>query len=576
VLSAVPAFGGIDVSWTYPTTNPYAVAYVLLYRGVTPDFTLALPLGEKGGNSFYDKLDTGTTYYYWIQIVSVNGTVGDPIGPASATARPLIADLIQQLTGQIDAGTLAQSLKAEIDRITLNRQDLMAEIQNRLAGDDGLSVTLSEIQGNVDGALAAIQTEQGARVDGDNAMAAQIDMVAAANRDNAALIETERLARVTADDALGQRVDSVFAATNENAAAIQTETTARTDADSALAHQITTVQSEANDNLVSVQQTLQTNINTVDNKTVQLGALYTIKLNVNGLIGGFGTYNDGTTVQAGFDVDSFWVGRTGANMRKPFIIVGGETFIDQAVINSLTFSKLRDEAGSFIVENGQVKAQYIDTKGLEIKDIYGNVVFSAGTGLDWNRVINKPVFGSLAERNSVDIGTHVWLPGFGYMGTADFVNKLSKINAGTISSFMEAAAIGSAYIGNAAVGTLTIAGNAVTIPVPVSASAQITGTGSPQTVMTASIYMPTDGALLVSFSGLQGFASGAAQWGITIFIDGAVAFGTNLMGANLQPLMGATVSKAVAAGSHTVDVQWEGAATMGLYARTLTLQGAMR
>ena len=34
VLTATPAFGGIDVSWSYPGTNPQAVAHTVLYRGV--------------------------------------------------------------------------------------------------------------------------------------------------------------------------------------------------------------------------------------------------------------------------------------------------------------------------------------------------------------------------------------------------------------------------------------------------------------------------------------------------------------------------------------------------------------
>jgi hypothetical protein len=109
--------------------------------------------------------------------------------------------------------------------------------------------------------------------------------------------------------------------------------------------------------------------------------LYTAKLSVNGLIGGFGVYNDGTTVQAGFDVDEFWVGKTQANKRKPFIISGGVTYIDEAAIEKLTFTKLRDASGSFIVENGKVKADYLTvTNSITVPSVGGNIEIGNDVG----------------------------------------------------------------------------------------------------------------------------------------------------------------------------------------------------
>ena len=170
---------------------------------------------------------------------------------------------------------------------------------------------------------------------------------AATDAANAAVV-----AKAVADDALAKSI--------VNAAAVATETTARIDGDSALAGQITTAQSTLNGNIAAAQTTLQTNINTVNGKVTQIGALYTAKLSVNGLVGGFGVYNDGTTVAAGFDVDTFWVGRTSADMIKPFIISGGVTYITNAAIQSITFDKLRAADNSLIFENGKLKVMYLD------------------------------------------------------------------------------------------------------------------------------------------------------------------------------------------------------------------------
>ena len=78
----------------------------------------------------------------------------------------------------------------------------------------------------------------------------------------------------------------------------------------------------------------------------EIGALWTARLSVNGLVGGFGVYNNGEFVEAGFDVDRFWVGRTQANKRKPFIIENGITYIDSAVIREASIDTLRLAGGS--------------------------------------------------------------------------------------------------------------------------------------------------------------------------------------------------------------------------------------
>ena len=99
VLRATPAFGGIDVSWTMPATNPFAVAHTVIRRGRTNNFNAAVFLASVGGDFFYDKSDTAqpVEHFYWIQFVSVNGTYGDWIGPASAVAKPLIEQVIEDL-----------------------------------------------------------------------------------------------------------------------------------------------------------------------------------------------------------------------------------------------------------------------------------------------------------------------------------------------------------------------------------------------------------------------------------------------------------------------------------------------
>lgn len=335
LLHAVPAFGGIDVTWTWPDTFPEAVAYTTIYRGTTPDFNASTVLvAAAAGNFYYDRIERNvvTLFYYWIIVRSIYGTPSRLIGPAWANAKPRIEEMIEDLTGQIDNGVLAPALKAEIARIELNHLNITQEQLDRQGEDD--------------------------------ALAAQITVVGAHSDGTRALLQEEVLARTTANEAFVSTVNTLWAEVNGNIAAIQVQTTALVNDVQALAQQVTTLETEVNENIAQVLQTMETKIDVVDGKVVAIGALWTAQVNVNGLIGGFGVYNNGQIVEAGFDVDRFWIGRTGTNKRKPFIVEGDVVYIDDAAINKLTFSKLRDESGSFIVANGKVKAQYIEVDTL--------------------------------------------------------------------------------------------------------------------------------------------------------------------------------------------------------------------
>lgn len=405
VLTATPAFGGIDINYTLPTTNPFAVAYAILYRGIIADFAGAIVLRDGiNGGFYFDPVQPPTEYFYWIQFVSINGTHGDVIGPVSAIAKPKIDEMIELLTGKIDAGVLAQSLKTDIAQIAAIDGKVYQEIQDRLASSAAYSAALAQVDGNVNAALSFVEQEITQRQDADSALASAFDLLYAQAGGSLAALEEERTVRASADSALAQDITTLFVKAGQATAAIQSEQTARVNADSALAGQITTAQSILNGNIASVQTTLQTNINTLNGTVLSIGALYTAKVTVNGLIGGFGVYNNGVNVEAGFDVNTFWVGTTGANKRKPFIISGGQTFIDEAVINQLTFDKLRAADGSLIVANGKVQAQYLAVDVLTAAHI--NV---ASGGANTNRVyMNDGLIQVYDSSNRLRVRIGVW------------------------------------------------------------------------------------------------------------------------------------------------------------------------
>lgn len=297
ILSAVAAFGGIDVTWNFPATNPFAVAYTKLYRGTTAVFASAVWYRDVAGTFYYDKIDTATRYYYWIEFVSVHGTVGATIGPATAIAKPTIEGMLELLTGQIDDGLLAISLKNQLDQISILNTNLLNEITDRETGETTLAAAIADAQAGI----AEAHT----------------------------FIIAETNSRVSANDAIVEQINGVAAALGDDIAAVVVTLTA-----------------------------------SIDDLTGEVSAMYMAQVTVNGLVGGFGIINDGATVEAGFDCDTFWVGRTSADKIKPFIVSGGTTYITDAAILELTFTKLRDESGSFIVEDGVVKAEYLQVDEL--------------------------------------------------------------------------------------------------------------------------------------------------------------------------------------------------------------------
>lgn len=398
-ITASPAFGGIDVSWTYPGLNPEAVAHVILYRGVHDKFENAARLTIVNGTFFYDKSagDHDIQYFYWVQVVSVNGTYGDVVGPATAVARPTLAEMLVLLAGQIDSGMLSQTLKQEIDKITLNKLGIDQALLDQAAVDQALAAAFNQVEASTESTRAMVQQEM--------------------------------VARAKADSAVISQVNTIYADMDGRMSAVQHTQTAMVSALKAVADDVTTVNSTLNGDSASGEVGLSTVVEQLGDKVVDIGALYTVKVQVdkNGqsLVGGFGIYNDGKTVQAGFDVDMFWVGKTGTNGRKPFIIKGKEIFMDEAAIYSLTFTKLRSEDGSVIIKDGKLSANFLDMDLAQVRGALQSSNFvknSKGFRLD--------VATGTFENNGLGIGGRM-------QQTADFIkiwdsNNVKRVQLGNL------------------------------------------------------------------------------------------------------------------------------------------------
>lgn len=589
-LTATAQYGGIQLRWNLPLVNGFALAYVRLFRSFDINFSNAVELPPQAGTAYFDQTQPGEplrTKYYWVRQMSINGTEGELVGPAFATALPFIQQMLELLTDQIDNGKLAPLLRTEIEKIPLLVLDLAGETQARLDDNAALQLVLDTVQTDLGLAQTLIASETTNRTTAVSAVVGELNVLGAGVAGNAAAIVAEQTARVTALEALASDVTTLYAESASNSAAIIAEQTTRVNeiealatsieelvaagggetsagllaeattraaADSALASDITalqartttaeadivsansarvtgdeanassittlqsltntkgkvifgssapsvgdqlpqnlwidttggsntpkrwdgtawlvmtdktasdalagvastsavlssnyytrsqvdsavagaqtTAQTYADGRVASAQTTLQTNINTANGKITDIGARYTAVVDVDGLVGGFGVYNNGQFVEAGFNVDTFWVGRT-ANKVKPFVLTGGVVYINEAAI-------------------GQLSANAVDTRGLTVRDLSGNIILGAGTPLQMNYVpggalnsnislspdgtLNGGGGGQVTRQPVLDLGGGTTV--FGQRGRND---APSEYSVGRTLQFKESSALG--------------------------------------------------------------------------------------------------------------------------------------
>jgi len=333
-LAGSGALANIILTWDAPVYRGHAYTEVWAAEepegGGVPDLGEALLVGMAPGSIFSHSLGSGATRWYWIKFVNLDGQAGsfNAVEGYEASTGQDPEYLLELLTGEITESQLFSSLGDRIDLIDADasvagsvaarvaaeaqartsailaesqaRTDaLIAEAQargtaiseeatTRANADNALAQSITTLSATVANNTAAIQTEATTRADADSAEAQARAALATTVANNTAAIQTESTARTNADSALAQDISTLTSTVNTNntnlAAAIQTESTARTNADTALSQSITTLQSTVNDNTTAIQTEATTRA-TADGA---LQAQYTVKVETNGYVSGFG------------------------------------------------------------------------------------------------------------------------------------------------------------------------------------------------------------------------------------------------------------------------------------------------
>jgi hypothetical protein len=335
ILTAIAGFKGIALHWSYPGLLPHAVAHTRIYRSLVNDWTQSYQLTTAAGSYHFDNqgIEVGVKYYYWIKMVSVNGTVGDLIGPASAIGADSIEAIIEELEGRINESVLSQELRTRIDLITDISSAISDEEQTRILGEAIFTELMNQYKDQIEGQGTLILQEINERQTANSSMVQQANLIRAETEGNFAAILTNAKVSSDADSALAARVDFMIARVDDNAAAILVEEGVRADKDGAAALKVETLQATVGE----VSSSLQTYQKVVNDINLGLSATYMVKTDVDGYVSGFGLYNDGNHSDFLVHADTFAIGKplddfnvdVKENIVYPFIIadVNGETVI---------------------------------------------------------------------------------------------------------------------------------------------------------------------------------------------------------------------------------------------------------
>lgn len=191
---------GIKVSWTLPSVNTTAVSFVKVYRAEEADFNKSSQIAQVASDNFLDPVPDFKTYFYWIKILSLSGTLSEAYGYASAVkGRADIGDF----TSKVGMTELDKDLSDRIKFLGLVRPDIDKEILDRLARDKTLQDALNRVETANGEAATNIYNETIERKSSIEALVSSIKTLSASLAAARGAITEETTLRMTEDTAIG-------------------------------------------------------------------------------------------------------------------------------------------------------------------------------------------------------------------------------------------------------------------------------------------------------------------------------------------------------------------------------------
>lgn len=388
-----------------------------------------------------------------------------------------------------------------------------------------------------------INNEQKIREAADSSLASSITTVSAVLNGNIAMVRDELTANVTLTEATATRVTTLQSQFDTTTTQIQQSLKTLSSADQALTSQINQAISDYNGQIAGVKS----EIKTVSNSVSALSQSTTTNFsNVNNNLSLIRTDVKSVTDLAGSNASKITTLQTS--------VAGVKTSAENALTLASTIEGKVNGAWTVKFDaNG-----YVTGAGLGLEGKNGNFTSSFYVRAD-RFAIGNPQYPGVVPAIPFKVFSTAQIINGKYVAPGVYIND-AVIGNGTIDN---------AKIGDAAVDTLQIQGNAVTVPAVVSGNSYYLST-SYQTVATLTIYLNQPGWVFASFSGNQGFPEGIAATEHYVYINGSIA-SRIWTGDSYATSIAASGAVYCDAGNVNVNVQSRKVATAGNPARTVGL-----
>jgi hypothetical protein len=410
-----------------------------------------------------------TAVFDRVSVTDFNTAISALAGEVALKTTTSYVDAAMAGMGDNSSPDVADAFSGETSFAIMNML-LMGNKMNLVSLEHKANIATAQF--NIKSNSDAISAEATARLD----LAAQVVVGDAVN---AAALVSEQTARADAISAEATARLALATLVAGNAAAIVTEQSARSTAVDAVASSVSTLQTTVAGHTSSIL-TQQTSINGIQGE-------YTIKIDANGVVASVGLINGVGGSSFGVRAGQFFIVDPAAPATQilPFIVSGGKTIMDTALIGNATIKNAMVETLSAdkllvpgtasiwdaIITTGKITNAYIDnviqsssyspgTSGWKVDKggavefnggtFRGAVVFAAGSS-GYANLTDAPVIPDLSTVNSWVKPTTTLIDG----------NKIYTGDAYVGSAQIQTAAIQTAKIGDLQVTTLKIADLAV-------------------------------------------------------------------------------------------------------------------
>ncbi|MBX9348703.1 hypothetical protein K5M36_16575 [Chromobacterium vaccinii] len=329
-LTAVGGAMKIDLAWTYPAGRPDIARAELFYSTTSgdPNPVKLADLAFPASTFSWQGLQLGVTYYFWLRVYDTWGNVS-AFAQAQAQTVKDPGVLLGQLKDSITSAQLQESLRTPIEQAV----NVQGSVNSLIQAQMQQMLTADEIRGTQGNHYAFAKR--------------QLSTLGDSLRQEA----TERLL-------LAARVDAA-------AAGIVEESAARAAADSALTERVGTMQTTVGGHTASLQEISRTMDGIAGEKI--------IKINASNKVVAMGLRADPNGSAVDFLCDRLVVSQPDGNgSRQVFIVasingrpavaIAGDLISDGSII------------GRRVIVDGSIDAAQINTRGLTIRDMNGNVV----------------------------------------------------------------------------------------------------------------------------------------------------------------------------------------------------------